>query len=834
MKNENPSIKKYRFESLVTLSLLLAFILVIVTGVLSFVRLNNIIFTVNNTIRPDRRLSLVKEIYSDLIQAENSVKSYTLTREEKDMMQFYEIAEMTGGKMDDLKQQVKKDGPAGSLIDSLDILVEAKFTVLDQLLVNQDELLVKKAMDDVMKNISIEKPREPEQEQETQPQLQSEENTDTITGEKPAKKDNFFTRLFRKKKTEEETVPDTLKPSEPEIISTPAEPDVKMVRVEELGQEVHKAQLKAMAVDKVRRELELELFRQDRVIMEQIRKLMAEMESRESRRLKDNTRAAENEASEVKMIILSFGLASLLMLLLAAAIIFIYIKRNNEYRLIMKKARQDAEDLALAKERFLANMSHEIKTPMNIISGYLGQVLKTPLNPEQKDHIDIVKKSADHLLQLLNNLLDLSKLQADKLERIETAFSPGEMVSDMQQWFSHAAGEKNIQLLTNISESVPLLIVTDPVRLRQILFNLVGNAIKFTDKGSVSIRAFPGKEDGAKKFIVFEVSDTGIGIPKDEISKVFGEFEQGTSSIAQKTSGTGLGLAITAKLAELLGGTIGVESEPGKGSTFRVSIPYGQAEIAPQSPAPGDIPGKELLNGLDVLVADDEAYNRGLLKLILGKFNCNIIEASDGKQAVSEADAQKIDIVLMDIRMPGMNGPEAAREIKRMAAAKGLKIPVIALSADIGSDDKSFQQSGFDAILPKPFEEIQLINTVISLLNKPAEAPKYDLGPLLNSCQGNEKFFKEMVRMFLESTDAGLSGIDEMISQRDWPEAAELAHKISAPCRHVKAENLYNFIKKIEKELETEPQDKTSLTLKLAREEFERIRKDILVNLDKN
>jgi CHASE3 domain sensor protein len=233
MKNDKATIKKNRFERLVTLSLLLAFILVIITGVLSFIRLNNIIFTVNNTIRPDRRLSLVKEIYSDLIQAENSVKSYTLTREEEDMTHFYEIAEITGGKMDELKQQVKKDISASPYIDSLDILVEEKFTVLDQLLINRDELLVKKAMDEVMKNITIEKQAEaePGTETETQTQLQPGQAADTIAEEKPAKKDNFFTRLFRKKKTEEEQAPDTIKPAEPQIDSVAEEPAVEMVRL---------------------------------------------------------------------------------------------------------------------------------------------------------------------------------------------------------------------------------------------------------------------------------------------------------------------------------------------------------------------------------------------------------------------------------------------------------------------------------------------------------------------------------------------------------------------------------------------------------------------------
>jgi signal transduction histidine kinase/DNA-binding response OmpR family regulator len=828
MKNENPSIKKNRFESLMTLSLLLAFVLVIATGVLSFVRLNNIIYSVNNSIRPDRRLALVNEIYSNLIQAENNVKTYTLTRDAEDMTRFYEIAETTGGKMDELMQRVKKDQVIYPFIDTLDLLVEAKFTVLDRLLVSQDELLVKKAMDEVLKNVTPEKPPDPDP--ETQDQLHPVENTDTIAEYKPAKKENFFSRLFGKKKTEEEQPTDTLIPAEPVITQTPEQTDVEMVTVEELGEEVRKAQLKAMAVDKVRRELELDLFRQDRVIMEKIRKLMAELESRETARLKENTRTAEKEASEVKLIMLSFGAASLLLLLLAGAIIFIYIKKNNEYRRIMKQARQDAEALALAKERFLANMSHEIRTPMNIISGYLGQVMQSPLNPEQQDHISIVKKSADHLLQLLNNLLDLSKLQANKLEMLETEFSPAELVRDMQLLFSRAASEKNLQLLTETADSLPATLISDPVRLRQILFNLVGNAIKFTDKGTITIRAFPGNDPGEKQLIVFEVVDTGIGIPADETGHIFGEFEQGTSRIEQKSSGTGLGLAITAKLAELLGGTIIVNSTEGKGSTFRFEIPCTPA-ISPSQPVTGSgIAGSELLEGLAVLVADDEAYNRSLLKLILGKFNCTVIEAGNGKEAIAAILAGKADIILMDIRMPGMNGPDAAREIRKISNERGLYIPIIALSADKTLVDMAdFRQNGFDECLSKPFEERHLLQVIISLIRKNSNSPQYDLQPLRESCQGNEAFFKEMVHMFLESTATGLDEMEELVKQNDLLIAAELSHKISAPCRHVKAEKLYQLIKQIEKELKTDNTGNFALDLlNRAKQEFEMIKRNIL------
>jgi len=781
------SFENNRFEGIVSISLVLAFILVLVTGILSFVRLNSIIYTVDKAIHPDYSLSMVKDISNDLIRAENRVKSYNLTRNEADMVRYNELMEIASTKMKDLQEKMKNDRALSPYMDTLNILVEEKFDILDMLLIIKEEYPVENAMEGILMDIYLN--------------------------------------------------------NKPGISVIPKD----SLTVDEITLRLKKAQQDAVSEERIRNEQELEWTRYDKLIMDRINRLIANLELRETANLKLNTGLAEKEAAEVKTIISTFGLALLFLLLLAGIVIYLYVRRNNEYRRILKKAKADAEELALAKQRFLANMSHEIKTPMNVISGYLRQILQSPLDQQQREQLEIVKKSSDHLLQLLNDLLDLSRLQANKLELIRSDFSPGDLVRDMHQWFTPAASEKNLHFMVEIHPEVPVLVSGDPVRLRQILFNLAGNAIKFTDQGIVTLTLSPGTGTGEKTTLVFEVSDTGPGISSEDQDKIFTEFGQGNAVSAKRSEGAGLGLAITSGLVELMGGAMKVTSSPGKGSAFRVELPFEPASGDGVPPLTEKLPVNEL-DGLRILVVDDEAYNRGLLKLILGKYNCEVIEASDGFEAVSLAREKQPDLVLMDIHMPGMSGTDAAYEISRAFSGSGKEMPVIALSAAITAEEKErYRQSGIADCISKPFEEEQLLNAILGMIHKTGissvtipgvdnpEADRhvpagtgYNLESLRASCGGNTSFFREMVEMFLKNTETGLKEMEGLIAAGSWDELAGLAHKISPPCRHLKAETLYSFLKQIEQQAAAREQKLAGTALEQAREEFDRIKSDIL------
>ncbi len=818
--------------------LFLVFLLVIITGIFSYLKLNNIISTVKTGISPDRNVILVKEIYNDLTEAENRVKSYSLSKNEEDMVRFYELTKITGNMLDKLKEAVADDTLLSPYIDTLDILVENKFDILDQLLVLQDEYMVRQAMNEVMENIQEKEPVE----------IGDTIVYDTLVEPVEAKKENFFSRLFRKKKVEEVAadtiiIADTLRAAAPEPPS---------LTVEEISQQFAKVQKKAIIEEKHRKEEELKLFQQDRMVMKRISEVLAFLEVKEDLKLKQNTAKAEDRASQVKRVIATFGLAALVLLLLVSYGIYIYIKRNNEYREVLRKARSEAEQLATARQQFLANMSHEIRTPMNIISGYLRQMKQDPLPKEQQDKLEIVRKSSDHLLQLLNNLLDLSRIQADRLELMDTPFSPEEIIQDMHRWFLPQATEKKLKFQAYSDPFLPKTVTGDPVRLRQVLFNLTANAIKFTDKGSVAIRGIAGIEKEGKKEITFEVIDTGIGISKEDQERIFTEFEQVGTSLNKLTEGAGLGLAITHKLVELLGGRLELQSTPSRGSTFRVTIPFVMVEQSTPNQQDPNETGDQVLSGTIVMVVDDEEYNRSLVRLVLERYGAIVFEAESGEESVRLFHENDIDLVLMDMRMPGMTGPEAATSIRELGRKKGRIVPVVAFSAGLVKEDRTkYQDLGIDDFLDKPFEESILVDTILKLTMKedqkttkakrkegreghpisselPPEEVHLDLAGLWESSGGNKQFYLEMVDLFVKNTRAGLDQLDELLAAKRWKEAGEIAHKISAPCKHVRAMVLYRLIKQMESRFMQEKGVREARDLlKKANKEFDFIRKEI-------
>jgi CheY-like chemotaxis protein/HPt (histidine-containing phosphotransfer) domain-containing protein len=487
---------------------------------------------------------------------------------------------------------------------------------------------------------------------------------------------------------------------------------------------------------------------------------------------------------------------------------------------------------------------------MNIISGYLDLVREGKLDKSQQEKINVVKKSADHLIQLLNNLLDMSKMQAGKLEMLNDAFEPREIIRDMELWFGPAAREKGIKLETFVDAAMPQWLSGDPVRLKQILFNLTGNAIKFTASGKVTIRLTAGELKHENIWTILEVSDTGIGISPRDQQRIFGQFEQVNAFGSAVTEGSGLGLAITQQLVKLMQGDIELKSTPGKGSTFRLTIPFGIIGDHDPDTLPANEKYTSLLSGLNVLVVDDEPYNRKLVKMMLVKYHCKVAEAESGGQAVEIALQGMVDLILMDIRMKGMSGIQAARAIREQEGRNRSHIPVIAISAEISHEDYiNLKANGIDEFLAKPFDEAALIRAMLrqvrhfppdsseavavtEILNrgdKGNKHPRYDITSLIATSNGNENFLKEMLGMFIENTSKGLEQIQAHFARQEWHEATEIAHKISGPCRHLKAMDLLGYLKEIQEFLNGDiHSQQAEKSLQQAMNEFERIREDIL------
>ncbi len=394
------------------------------------------------------------------------------------------------------------------------------------------------------------------------------------------------------------------------------------------------------------------------------------------------------------------------------------LKKNmNE----MTQARMDAEQASIAKTEFLANMTHEIRTPMNGVLGMLETLSETPLTTEQKNFMDIAKTSADAMLALINDILDFSKVEAGKLDIENIDFNLRTTLENSTDMLAVKAFEKGIEFACIIKEDVPVDLNGDPGRIRQIISNLCGNAIKFVEKGEVSIQVSVQSQSEQSVLLLFKVTDTGIGIPESKIPILFDSFTQVDASTTRKYGGTGLGLAISKQLVELMGGRIGVESEQGKGSTFWFTIDFHRQRISPDK----QILPCEDLKGVKILIVDEKVLNHKVLSEHLKSWECRFEAATTGNEAVrllKEAclDKDPFQIVLMDMHLPSMTGEEAGRLIKNDPGLKETHLVVVSSAAKRG-DAARFKQYGFSGFLTKPVKKQQIFDCLRALLGTSSE-----------------------------------------------------------------------------------------------------------------
>jgi PAS domain S-box-containing protein len=475
------------------------------------------------------------------------------------------------------------------------------------------------------------------------------------------------------------------------------------------------------------------------------------------------------------------------------------------------KAKQEAEKSMQAKEQFLSVMSHEIRTPLNAVIGLTHLLLEENPQAEQIEQLNAIKFSADNLMVIINDILDFSKIESGKITFEHIPFELSTIIKGIQQSLGFKAEEKNLRLLFSLDEKLPQKLVGDPMRLNQILLNLVSNSIKFTEKGYVEIKAHVLKQQSKNITIEFRIADTGIGIASEKLISIFESFTQASSETTRKYGGTGLGLTITKRLVELQGGTIHVNSRLGMGSEFVFYLNFGHSpKYRGTSVSVEEKPSLDL-KGLKVLLVEDNKMNQLVAGKFLKKWGVEMEIAADGMQAIEKLKHNRYELILMDLQMPHLDGYAATHFIRNNMQEALRHIPILALTASALTDvRRNVLEAGMNDFITKPFNPKDLYDKLLKYapakFKRPHKVPfsdqKYqhiDLNYLEDVAANDKQFMKEMIKLFMKQTPDFINVLQRSAQIADWANIRYMAHKMKATIAMMGIAELQPIIMELEK-----------------------------------
>lgn len=758
-------LKKNSIQLKVGFLMTLAVILLSATCYLLYRNLSSIVSSIRIDANPELRLLSIRDISSDLEKAGTSIRIYTITRDPSDIKPYYKIISNIDEKVSKLRSECSTDSALLQQTDTISRLIEENIIIWNDLLVlNKDNRVIEN--------------------------LRQLSDQYTVASEISQKR-GILKRVFSRQ-------PESL-PREQEIIAN----------INEVVRQDSTTKYELIAQ-------ESQLAKNSSEITGKFYDLISKMENEvfESIRLKAD--AASQVAGSTYRLLILLSISGGLLAVLVLFIIIRYVRNAYAYQIALEKSKEEAEKLSVTKELFMANMSHEIRTPVTAISGFTDQLLHEPYNESTARSLRIIKSSSDHLLKIIDDILDFSKLQNNKLALEKVHFSIGQMVDDVHAMFEKQAKQNNTQLTCSVSPDTPPVLLGDPFRLKQIIINLVSNSVKFTKDGSVSFAVRSLNKQNGETDLIMEFTDTGIGIEESKIEMIFEDFTQAEMSTTRKYGGTGLGLSIVKRLVELHQGTIDFKSKKNQGTKIICQIPLltgDEKQIKKDISSPVSIP-EEIL-GMKFLIVDDEEYNRLLFKKILDRWKVSYHELENGMEALETLKEDRFDLLFMDMRMPGIDGLKTTRFIREEMKISESDMPVIIVSAAQPEEDwQKYRKAGITAFLQKPFTEEMLLSTIMAVISDDVQitltdtgneikgkkdfTDKIDLQNLNHIAGGDEQFVKQMLTSFITTTDRLMKDMQEAVAGQRWESVADISHKILPPCRHIGAMDLYDLLKKIE------------------------------------
>ena len=769
---------------------------------------------------PSKKLVKLNGILTEIYDAESSIRTYTLTHEEEYLNQYFSSLLNINDEVDTLLGLTLNDPIQRSKIEFIKDLLLRKGRILN-------DLIYLKSSDHTSQfyEMAVQELERLEPDSAVGPSVVVSTTTTKTTkkdsvitqplvegqtdegffgrmkgwfSKKELPKDTTITKLFVEVETRVDTMQKAFVPSD-SLLN-------EVIKILSSIQQEHTFALNLISSK------ELELLKSDKEIMDQIRTILSMLEREELSASYIKAQEARELVRESTISLLVLGSVAFLIIVIFTAIIFREVSQSVYYRNRLFEAKQLAEKLLKAKEEFLANMSHEIRTPLSAVIGFSRQLGKTELSKKQEEFVESLKTSSEHLLEIINDILDLSKIDVGYLRIESIPFTPFDVLQEVVNTFRIKAKEKNLGLELNAEEEACITVIGDPFRFKQILFNLISNAIKFTEKGHVAINAKCLEINETAARYSFEVSDTGIGIPEDKLDSIFEQFTQADSSTTRQYGGTGLGLTIVKKLAELQGATISVASIPQKGSTFSLAISY---EISKDLPIKSDRDissiNLTLPSDINALVVDDDPMSQMLISEMLRAFGADAQAIGDPAQAIELIKSQPFSVILTDIHMPIISGFDLVKTVRQHFQDAEQPL-VIALTANNINDNPEFyKEFGFDGVLIKPFYEIQLYNQIAPFVNQqtmeftPPENIEsegnnalFDISDVHRFAGGDSESARLILKTFIDNASSNLANLIDFTEKSDWPKVKETSHRMKSGFRQFKIHSIADTLESIE------------------------------------